>query len=124
MRTSHNPPSRQFLDACDRLGMLVIDEAFNQWQRPKNPQDYHLYFDTSWQQDIDAMVLRDRNHPCCTFTTQWQSDWRRNNFNIIPQSVDIMSSFSHLSPHTPLTATFTVPYQPGVLVAYGLWTGK
>lgn len=67
VRTSHNPPSQQFLDACDRLGIIVIDEAFDQWQRPKNPQDYHLYFDTSWQRDIDAMVLRDCNHPSVVF---------------------------------------------------------
>jgi beta-galactosidase len=63
VRTSHNPPSRELLEACDRLGMLVIDEAFDMWELPKNPQDYHLYFKGSWQKDIDAMVLRDRNHP-------------------------------------------------------------
>ena len=67
VRTSHNPPSQQFLDACDRLGIIVIDEAFDQWQRPKNPQDYNLYFDTCWKKDIDAMVLRDRNHPSVIF---------------------------------------------------------
>jgi beta-galactosidase len=67
VRTSHNPPSQQFLDACDRLGIIVIDEAFDMWERPKNPQDYHLYFDTSWKKDIDAMVLRDRNHPSVVF---------------------------------------------------------
>jgi beta-galactosidase len=67
VRTSHNPPSQQFLDACDRLGMIVIDEAFDQWERPKNPEDYHLYFDTCWKKDIDAMVLRDRNHPSVIF---------------------------------------------------------
>ncbi len=67
VRTSHNPPSSQFLDACDRLGIIVIDEAFDQWEREKNPQDYHLYFDTSWKKDIDAMVLRDRNHPSVIF---------------------------------------------------------
>src|SRR6476660_195727 len=59
VRTSHNPPSMQFLDACDRLGIIVIDEAFDQWERHKNPQDYGLYFDTCWKKDIDAMVLRD-----------------------------------------------------------------
>ncbi|MGJ5816032.1 glycoside hydrolase family 2 TIM barrel-domain containing protein [Paludibaculum fermentans] len=64
IRTSHNPPSPAFLDACDRLGMLVLDEAFDQWQRQKNPQDYHQYFDKWWQHDLDAMILRDRNHPC------------------------------------------------------------
>jgi beta-galactosidase len=63
IRTSHNPPSRQFLDACDRLGVLVIDEAFDQWQRPKNPEDYNLYFDEWHQRDLEAMVLRDCNHP-------------------------------------------------------------
>jgi beta-galactosidase len=67
VRTSHNPPSQQFLDACDRLGIIVIDEAFDQWERHKNPQDYGLYFDTSWQRDIAAMVLRDRNHPSVIF---------------------------------------------------------
>ncbi len=63
IRCSHNPPSTAFLNACDKLGMLVLDEAFDMWRLAKNPQDYHQYFDTSWQKDIDAMVLRDRNHP-------------------------------------------------------------
>lgn len=65
IRTSHNPPSRDFLDACDRLGMLVIDEAFDCWEAGnKNPQDYHLYFKDWWQRDLESMILRDRNHPC------------------------------------------------------------
>jgi beta-galactosidase len=67
VRTSHNPPSQQFLDACDSIGIIVIDEAFDQWERGKNLQDYHLYFDTCWQSDISAMVLRDRNHPAVIF---------------------------------------------------------
>jgi beta-galactosidase len=64
IRTAHNPPSPAFLDACDRLGMLVMDEAFDCWQKAKNPKDYHRFFDAWWRQDIEAMVLRDRNHPC------------------------------------------------------------
>ncbi|RRB01217.1 glycoside hydrolase family 2 TIM barrel-domain containing protein [Larkinella rosea] len=63
VRTSHNPPSTAFLDACDRLGLLVIDEAFDMWQRPKKPQDYHRFFDEWWQRDLQAMIHRDRNHP-------------------------------------------------------------
>ena len=63
IRTAHNPPSPAFLAACDRLGMLVMDEAFDCWERAKKPFDYHLYFKDWWQRDIDAMVLRDRNHP-------------------------------------------------------------
>ena len=65
IRTSHNPPSPALLDACDRLGMLVIDEAFDQWTRSKerNTQDYHGYFNKWYESDIAAMVRRDRNHP-------------------------------------------------------------
>jgi beta-galactosidase len=63
IRTSHNPPSPAFLDACDRLGMLVIDEAFDMWERPKNPEDYHRFFKDWWAGDLAAMVRRDRNHP-------------------------------------------------------------
>jgi beta-galactosidase len=63
IRTSHNPPSAAFLDACDRLGMLVMDEAFDMWEHPKTPQDYHLYFKTNAKKDLENMLLRDRNHP-------------------------------------------------------------
>jgi beta-galactosidase len=63
IRTSHNPPSEAFLDACDRLGMMVIDEAFDGWKESKTPFDYSVYFNEWWQRDLEAMVLRDRNHP-------------------------------------------------------------
>ena len=63
LRTSHNPPSEAFLRACDELGMLVIDEAFDGWREKKNDYDYHTLIDKWWQRDIDAMVLRDRTHP-------------------------------------------------------------
>ena len=63
IRCSHNPPAPAFLDAADRLGMLVIDEAFDMWRDPKNPHDYHLFFDEWWQRDLDSMISRDRNHP-------------------------------------------------------------
>ena len=62
-RTAHNPPSPAFLDACDRLGMLVIDESFDGWRDSKTPHDYSTLFDEWWARDVDAMVLRDRNHP-------------------------------------------------------------
>lgn len=63
LRTSHNLPSEAFLEACDRLGMLVIDEAFDGWREAKTPYDYASLFDKYWQQDIEGMVLRDLNHP-------------------------------------------------------------
>lgn len=67
VRCSHNPPSEKFLEACDRLGLIVIDEAFDQWQKPKNPDDYNLYFDKWWESDLSSMILRDRNHPSVIF---------------------------------------------------------
>ncbi|MBN8851613.1 MAG: beta-galactosidase [Sphingobacteriales bacterium 50-39] len=63
VRTSHNPPSTAFLDACDRYGLLVIDEAFDGWRTQKNTYDYARYFDDWWRRDLTSMVLRDRNHP-------------------------------------------------------------
>ena len=63
IRTSHNPPSEAFLNTCDRLGMLVMDESFDGWEEQKNKYDYALYFKDWWQRDTEAMVLRDRNHP-------------------------------------------------------------
>lgn len=63
IRCAHNPPSPAFLDACDKIGILVIDEAFDMWRREKNPRDYHRFFDKWWERDIESMVLRDRNHP-------------------------------------------------------------
>lgn len=63
VRTSHNIPSEEFLNACDVLGMLVIDEAFDAWRDAKNDKDYHLLFDEWAAKDAAAMVMRDRNHP-------------------------------------------------------------
>ena len=65
IRTAHNPPSAQFLHACDSLGMMVIDEAFDMWVQTKwnCTKDYHLYFDEWSDRDLSAMILRDRNHP-------------------------------------------------------------
>ena len=63
VRTSHNPPSEAFLNACDKLGLLVMDESFDCWKIGKNNNDYAKYFNQWWQRDLEAMVLRDRNHP-------------------------------------------------------------
>ena len=63
VRTSHNPPSEAFLDACDRLGLLVIDESFDGWRTEKNKYDYSTLFDKWAERDVTAMVKRDRNHP-------------------------------------------------------------
>jgi beta-galactosidase len=63
VRTAHNPPAPEFLDLCDRLGLLVMDEMFDCWTVGKNPYDYHLYFNDWSLIDTRDTVRRDRNHP-------------------------------------------------------------
>ncbi len=104
IRTSHNPPSPAFLDACDRLGMLVMDEAFDQWERQKNPQDYHLYFDDWWQRDIDAMVLRDRNHPSVIFWSIGNEIPERFEPRGVELAKQVVDYVKRLDPTRPVTA--------------------
>jgi beta-galactosidase len=63
IRTSHNPPSPELLDLCDKMGMLVMDESFDCWERGKTRNDYHLLFDDWHEKDWRAELRRDRNHP-------------------------------------------------------------
>ena len=63
IRTSHNPPAPEFLDLCDRLGFLVMDEAFDEWTIGKVPEGYHQYFAEWSERDVVDFVRRDRNHP-------------------------------------------------------------
>jgi beta-galactosidase len=63
IRTSHNPPAPEFLDLCDKMGFIVMDEAFDMWRKKKNKQDYYQYFPEWHKRDLEDMVKRDRNHP-------------------------------------------------------------
>jgi beta-galactosidase len=63
IRTSHNPPAPEFLDLCDKMGFLVMDEAFDVWEGSKVKNDYHLYFKEWSEKDVVAQIHRDRNHP-------------------------------------------------------------
>lgn len=63
IRTSHNPPAPELLDLCDKMGFIVMDEAFDMWKMQKNKFDYHLYWDEWHKKDLEDMILRDRNHP-------------------------------------------------------------
>jgi beta-galactosidase len=63
IRTSHNPPAPELLELCDKMGFIVMDEAFDMWKKEKNPYDYHLYWDKWHKKDLEDLVKRDRNHP-------------------------------------------------------------
>lgn len=64
IRTSHNPPASSFLDLCDELGMLVVDEGFDMWERCKTEYDYSRFFPAWASTDVASWVRRDRCHPC------------------------------------------------------------
>lgn len=63
IRLAHNPPAPELLELTDRLGLLVIDEIFDAWERRKTPLDFHLIFPDWHEPDLRAMLRRDRNHP-------------------------------------------------------------
>ena len=67
IRSAHNPASSALLRACDKLGMYVMDEAFDMWSRPKKDNDYALFMDKWWREDITALVDNDFNHPSVIF---------------------------------------------------------
>ena len=64
IRTSHNPPAPELLALCDKMGMLVMDEAFDCWSAGKNDNDYHVFFWDWHAKDLRSEIRRDRNHPC------------------------------------------------------------
>ncbi len=63
IRTSHNPPAPEFLDLCDEMGFLVMDESYDEWEIGKRKYGYHVYFDKWGKRDLTSMLERDRNHP-------------------------------------------------------------
>ena len=63
IRTSHNPPAPELLELADRMGFIVMDEAFDMWKKEKTKFDYHLDWDEWHKRDLEDMILRDRNHP-------------------------------------------------------------
>jgi len=113
IRCAHNPPAPAFLDACDRLGMLVIDEAFDCWREGKNIGDYHVTFDDWWQQDLESMLYRDHNHPSIiiwsTGNEVLERDGRSGGVEISKRLADHVRA---LDPTRPVTAAIN-----------GSWTG-
>ena len=104
IRTSHNPPSPAFLNACDRLGMLVLDESFDMWKDEKNPNDYHLYFSDWWKKDIESMVLRDRNHPSVILWSIGNEIPDRTNPVVVEQAKMLAGFIRLVDPTRPVTA--------------------
>ncbi|MFZ0301915.1 MAG: glycoside hydrolase family 2 TIM barrel-domain containing protein [Terracidiphilus sp.] len=111
IRTSHNPPSPDFLDACDRLGLMVIDEAFDCWEgEGKNPQDYHLYFKDWWQRDLESMIVRDRNHPCIVLWSIGNEIPERAEPGGVEMGKALAACVHKLDPTRKVTAAIPAPF--------------
>ncbi len=81
IRTTHNPPSKVLMEACDRLGMYVFAEAFDAWGIGKQPGDYNQFFQDDWEKDLTAFVLRDRNHPSIVIWSTGNEIFERGGLN-------------------------------------------
>jgi beta-galactosidase len=107
IRTSHNPPSEAFLNACDRLGMMVIDEAFDGWRESKTPYDYAAQFDEWWQRDIETMVLRDRNHPSIIIWSTGNEILERKKPEAVATATALANCIRKIDPTRPVTSAMT-----------------
>lgn len=116
VRFSHNPPSPYILDVCDRLGMLVVDEAFDMWNVSKSPDDYSKFFKENWRKDLETMVVRDRNHPSIII---WSIG------NEIPEIADTLGyqTSNQLANHVRLLDT-TRPITNAIPIFVGFQKGK
>ena len=103
IRTSHNPPSRAFLDACDSLGMLVIDEAFDGWRQSKTPYDYSTLIDSCYREDIQAMVERDFNHPSIICWSIGNEVMERKDIRVITTARQLKQAILEIDDTRPVT---------------------
>ncbi|WP_439697129.1 glycoside hydrolase family 2 TIM barrel-domain containing protein [Mucilaginibacter sp. AW1-7] len=104
VRTSHNPPSEAFLNACDKLGLLVVDESFDCWRMGKNKQDYAQYFAQWWKRDLDAMVLRDSNHPSIVMWSIGNEIVERGSPGSVETAKMLASAIKKIDPVRPVTS--------------------
>ena len=104
VRTSHNISSETFLDACDEIGLLVIDEPFDGWREKKNDKDYHLLFDDNWQTDLDIMLMRDFNHPSIFCWSIGNEVIERDKIEVVTTARKMAARCHEIDPTRPVTS--------------------
>ena len=127
IRTAHNPPAPEFLDLCDKMGFLVMDEAFDMWNKKKNSKDYHLDFPVWHKRDLEDMLKRDRNHPSIILWSvgnEIREQFDSTGVAITKELVGIVKSLDDTRPVisalTETDAKKNFMYQANVLDIYGL----
>ena len=104
VRTAHNPPSTAFLEACDRLGLLVVNEIFDGWEKAKNKRDYSVLFREWWGRDVDAWVRRDRHHASVVMWSTGNEMFERGSASGQRIARDLAARIRGLDPTRPVTA--------------------
>jgi beta-galactosidase len=107
IRTSHNPPAPELLDLADRIGFVVMDEAFDMWRKPKTEFDYHLDFPQWHERDISDMVRRDRNHPSVfiwSIGNEVMEQWTNGDSTAAPIARELAGIVRRLDPTRPITS--------------------
>jgi beta-galactosidase len=107
IRTSHNPPAPELLDLCDRMGFIVMDEAFDMWKKGKTQFDYSLNWDEWHQRDIQDMILRDRNHPSVfiwSIGNEVSEQWDKKDSSGTVIAKELASLVRTVDPTRPITA--------------------
>jgi len=110
IRTSHNPPTPELLDLCDELGLLLIDEAFDEWATGKMDNGYHLFFQEWAEKDLRAMIRRDRNHPCVIMWSMGNEIMEQGEENGAKVAQYLCDICRDEDPTRPTTAGFNDPY--------------
>lgn len=103
IRTSHNPPAPQFLDLCDRMGFIVMDEMFDMWKKKKTDFDYSIYWDEWHKRDLEDFIKRDRNHASVMIWSvgnEIGEQWDTIGIAITKELVDIVHSLDKTRPIT------------------------
>ena len=103
IRTSHNPVAPEVLDLCDRMGFLVMDEAFDVWETQKVKNDYHLYFDEWWKRDVTDQIHRDRNHPSIVMWSAGNEIPDQTKDRGVELIKDVLATYHSEDPTRPVT---------------------
>jgi len=119
LRTSHNPPAPELLDICDRLGILVMDEAFDMWKMKKVEYDYSLYWDAWHKKDLEDMILRDRNHPSVFIWSIGNEIPEQRDSSGIEISRELVSLIKNLDTTRPVTSNMDHPTPENFLFKSG-----
>jgi beta-galactosidase len=109
IRTSHNPPAPELLDLCDRMGFLVMDEAFDEWTRNKTRYGYGQFFDEWSERDLTDMIRRDRNHPSIILWSIGNEIPEQDNTNAYEMSSRLVDICHREDPTRPVTSACNTP---------------